>query len=237
MKKSLRNIYKSIPLKYRDYFHYCIHKINNNLILLKMLHVREKRTFKRMDNQRASHILRIGESQYFSGSISTNYQVFAKNFLDVTRSINVLRKFRYVIADNVIEHLTLSQARLMLRNIYEVLDEAGTVRISTPDIEEIVKKYTSASKQDLQDFAEEMSPHGLQILYPVDLLHGTFSAFGHHKGFLWDFDTLKIELEAAGFIQVRKFKPGSSDIPELKNLEKRLNGCNTWAQMSIEANK
>lgn len=65
----------------------------------------------------------------------------------------------------------------------------------------------------------------------------TFVEFGHHKGYIYDYESLSSVLENCGFERIRKFRPGESSISELVNLESRTGNSDMWSQMAIEATK
>lgn len=111
------------------------------------------------------------------------------------------------------------------------------MRLATPDLEEISKRYLSRSQKDLEDFSRDLKQHNLEIHAHPDLLRITFTAFGHDKGFIYDFSTLKAQLEKVGFGAVAKFCPSESLTPDLMNLETRVGDSDCWSQMALEVIK
>ena len=128
--------------------------------------------------------LRIGESLKYADWISTNYQIFTEYFIDATRKFSKSNNFKYIIADNVIEHLTFENGKKMLSNMYDALEIGGKIRISTPDLESICKVYLQADLNYLKAYANDLENHNLKIDYFPDLLKTTFNSFGHHKGYI-----------------------------------------------------
>ena len=59
--------------------------------------------------------------------------------------------------------------------------------------------------------ADEYRKLGIPVDYPLDLIHITTTLFGHATGYIYDFETLKTELEAAGFHSVVECELGQSE--------------------------
>ncbi len=232
----MRKFWKRLPFGLRSSFHRRLHRFNSSPKLLRISAFRHYRTVSLI---RASNIpvqLRIGESHSFPGWISTNFQVITKNFLDATKFYG-RENCSAIFADNVIEHLDRSSGELLVNNAYEALVPGGILRITTPDLHSIVMKYLDGSTEDVQQFALDLKGHGLDIKNPSDLLRVTFSAFGHHKGIIYDFNSLKVLLESVGFSEISKFSPGVSSSASLSNLETRVGESDKWSQMAVEATK
>jgi predicted SAM-dependent methyltransferase len=178
----------------------------------------------------------LGESRNFDGWLSTNYQVLAENFLDATKYFGS-ECCEKIFADNVIEHLDRKSGTLLVERAYDALSSGGVLRITTPDLNSIVVKYLEGAQEDVQQIADDLIEHNLDIQLPSDLLRITYTAFGHHKGIIYDFESLKSLLESTGFAKVTKFAPSLSSTPTLTNLESRVGKSDAWSQMSIEATK
>jgi predicted SAM-dependent methyltransferase len=137
----------------------------------------------------------------------------------------------------VIEHLTFENGKKMLSNIYDALEIGGKTRITTPDLESICKVYLQADLNYLKDYANDLENHNLKIDYFPDLLKTTFNSFGHHKGYIYDYNLLSSILQEIGFQNIEKFQPGISNDKTLRNLEHRNSKSDMWSQLSIEATK
>jgi predicted SAM-dependent methyltransferase len=205
-------------------------------LLLKVSHFRHFITCIYLAYSSQSKI-RIGESKKIAGWVSTNYQVFALYFLDATRKFYLVKNLQYIVADNVIEHLNLDQGQTMLENMFRSLRKGGKIRLATPDLMSISSVYLKRNELMLNDYKEDLKNHNLQIKYFPDLLRTTYNAFGHHKGYIYDFETLRIILVEIGFREVKLFRPGLSDDCNLISLEYRCSTSDLWSQMCIEAIK
>ena len=202
-------LWKKIPISYRNKCHRLLQIINSSRILLTIFYFRHYLTRISISRNSCKN-LRIGESLKYSNWVSTNYQVFTKNFIDATRTFSSPNNFRYIIADNVIEHLSLLGGEKMLSNMYEALQFGGKIRITTPDLESICNVYTKADSNFLIDYARDLENHGLEIRYFPDILKSTFNAFGHHKGYIYDFKLLSDIMIRLGFGNIQKFQAGQS---------------------------
>lgn len=140
----------------------------------------------------------------------------------------------HVFADNVIEHLAISDGRRFLANVRAALRPGGTVRLVTPDVRASALAYC-AGDMGLTRIMERHRRHGYEVLYPVDVLRILFSESGHHDGYLYDELCLSEELTRAGFIRIRRFDPGISSDPVLTGLDARVEAADALIFMSIEA--
>ena len=232
----MRTLWKLMPIKFRNLTHFVFHRINSSRILLRLFSFRHSLTVRTLRNQNRPINLRIGESRFFSGWLSTNYQVFARHYLDATKDYgNAFCK--YIFADNVIEHLDRDKGHLLLQRAFTALQPGGVIRIATPDLGQIATKYVNRDFVALRDFQKDLSNHQLSIQDFPDLLRVTFTAFGHHKGFIYDRETLDALLEQVGFVRVKHHQPGESDRLELRDLESRTGSSDLWSQMAVEAEK
>jgi predicted SAM-dependent methyltransferase len=234
----LIKLYKKLPLRYRDKLNFVRHRVNSNKALLVIsAGVRHKQTLRFLSRSKTPFQLRLGESRNFDGWVSTNYQVFCPRLLDATRSFRVNPGATYIVIDNVIEHLSLDNGILMLRNIFDCLNPGGVVRIATPDLRSITTMYLNPDLVEIENFRKDFAPHGIEIRYPVDLLKATFNHFGHQTGYIYDNDVLTSILTEIGYVDVKKFLPGKSDIAALQNIESRVGLSDRWGQLCIEAMK
>ena len=71
------------------------------------------------------------------------------------------------------------------------------------------------------------------IEHPIDLIRTPIGEFGHHAGYVYDFETLDAELQRAGFKPAVRRNLLESDDPMLQNLEERP--THGSLQMVVEA--
>lgn len=129
---------------------------------------------------------------------------------------------------HVLEHLSLHDFRIALRNSHKILKTGGIFRCVVPDLEYYARKYISAldngdASASLQFIGEntllgkEDRPRGLK---------GFMSAFLGNAYHLWMWDRISLseELRMAGFTDIRvcKFNDSSDDFFKLVEDEGRF---------------
>jgi hypothetical protein len=83
--------------------------------------------------------------------------------------------------------------------------------------------------------ADEYRSLGVVIEHPIDLLRTPIGEFGHHAGYVYDFETLDAELQRAGFQPAVRRELQESDDPMLRGLEERP--THGSLQMVVEATR
>jgi predicted SAM-dependent methyltransferase len=169
------------------------------------------------------------------GWVVTNANWNTHLYLDATRPWPVEHgSVESVFADNMIEHLTLDQARAFLRNAHTALQPGGTIRLPTPDVEAAARYYLG---EDEASAAAVLGMHrraGWVAEHSTDLLRVPFTEHGHHVGYLYDEPSLSAELKRAGFHTIRRCATGQSEKPALRNLENRTDE-ESLVQLILEA--
>ena len=139
-------------------------------------------------------------------------------------------------ADNVIEHLTMAANRVLFREARRVLQPGGRIRLVTPDVEALAGLYL-ASPETAAPLLTELRDEGYSVFHQVDVLRFAFQDDGHHKGYLWDFDSLAAELIRAGFQSVTRHQTGESEDPNLRSMELRVGTPVADIMLIVEASK
>jgi hypothetical protein len=124
-----------------------------------------------------------------------------------------------VYCSHVLEHMTLDEFRLTLRNVFSYLRPGGTFRMVLPDLEQLINAYNNdpapgASSRFMQDsfLGEPTLARGLKSL-PTAL-------FGRARHlWMWDYKGLAEQLAAAGFTDIRRAQMGDSPDPHFKDVE------------------
>ncbi len=238
IKTMLFSSYKKLPLDIRSRIHQIFDSANGNKTMIALVSpYRQNRTIKKIAKSESPRRLIVGESYPKEGWLVSNYQVLAKNFLDVTKPFAQSNSISNIYADNVIEHLDLKAARLFLQNSFDALLSGGSIRLVTPDCLAISNAYIQQDQQKVEEVAFDLQQHNLKIDEPIDLLHVTFSAFGHHLGRIYDENTLAALLKNAGFRNIERHPTLKSSNPVFQNLEKRVGSSLDWSQLCMEATK
>lgn len=178
--------------------------------------------------------LEIGGVKPRPGWVVTNVSAVTRNYLDATVPWPLEdSSVSHVYADNVIEHITLDQGRAMLAEAYRCLRPGGVIRIVTPDIRGHVEMYLAGAASLDNAAARHYRKAGLTVEHPVDLVRIPIGSFGHHTGYVYDFETLDAELTRAGFHSTTRQELGRSPHPELVGLDDRQS--EGGAQIAVEA--
>jgi predicted SAM-dependent methyltransferase len=171
------------------------------------------------------------------GWINTDVGPKASLYLDATRPWPFpLESVSHVYADNVIEHIPFSGARRFFTLANSHLAPRGLIRLVTPDAERTARIYLDDPLQAAAHL-ERHQRHGYSVTYPVELLRVIFSFHGHHLGYVWDFGSMKSELERAGFADVVRCEVGQSDEACLRGLERRSETTDALTMLVVEARK
>ena len=127
--------------------------------------------------------------------------------------------FKYVFSEHVIEHISERQGKQLLGELYRILQPAGVVRITTPDLKKIIAIYEDRNpvitREAYGRFLDNMTgkhhERGCQIFN--DYMH----LWGHL--FVYDEADLVAKMQEAGFEGVVRVEPGQSAHPKLRNVE------------------
>jgi SAM-dependent methyltransferase len=178
--------------------------------------------------------LEIGGLHRREGWIVTNVNAVTRNYMDATtRWPFEDGALSHVYADNVIEHISLGAGRAMLAEAYRCLRPGGVIRLVTPDIGTHVELYLKGADAIDGPVGRRYRSIGMVVEHPVDLLRIPIGQFGHHIGYVYDFESLARELTDAGFHSPARGELGSSGHAEFVGIEQRAAEGN--AQLVVEA--
>jgi predicted SAM-dependent methyltransferase len=126
-----------------------------------------------------------------------------------------------IYCSHILEHLSLEDFRNALKNTRAFLKPAGLFRMVLPDLEWSIRCYVeNASSGAALDFMKET---GLGHEHRAKGLGGVLSAvLGNSQHlWMWDYKGIKRELEAAGFVDIRKAEFGDSGDATFNTVEDR----------------
>jgi predicted SAM-dependent methyltransferase len=130
------------------------------------------------------------------------------------------KTFKYVHAEQLIEHLTYQQAQVFVRESFRVLVPGGRIRLSTPNLLLLIglfNKTKTPMQKKLLDY--QIRANGLPAtpLPETAWFNQLVRSWGHQ--FIYDPESLRKTLEEPGFKSVTLVKDGVSDAPDLQDIE------------------
>lgn len=125
-----------------------------------------------------------------------------------------------IFHEHFLEHLDLNEGLRFLRECIRVLEPGGLMRLSTPDLELTMATYQDRNPAVRRD--EAMARHvritgATASITAAMLFNDKMRGWGHR--FLYDEETLRRQLERAGFEAVVRRRFGESEHLELRGLE------------------
>jgi len=118
-----------------------------------------------------------------------------------------------VFCSHVLEHLTLHDFRIALKNTYSILKEGGKFRVIVPDLECRCREYiTNLDNGDVEANNKFMLSSNLGVdKHPSRIKsYMRMFYFCSYHFWMWDKLSLKHELSKAGFTEIRQCHYGDS---------------------------
>jgi predicted SAM-dependent methyltransferase len=123
-----------------------------------------------------------------------------------------------IYAHHLLEHISETHARNLLRECKRVLKPGGMVRIVVPDAEKFVRAYSLPAEERKKMFGWYPPWHmkDANIETPMQMLNLVFrdNKFNRHE-FAWDWETLEHALREAGFERIDRATCNVSADPKL----------------------
>jgi predicted SAM-dependent methyltransferase len=149
-------------------------------------------------------------------------------YVDITRPLPFKSNSAgFIYNEHLIEHVEVDKAIHFFEEAHRILKKGGVLRLATPDLEYIVKKYLSRSWKS-QDWLTW--PEYKFIKTKAEMLNIAMRWWDHK--YLYDEEELTRRLREAGFKKIQRVGLGKSKYPELTNLETRKD-----SKLIIEAAK
>lgn len=126
--------------------------------------------------------------------------------MDVTKDWS-FEDVSFIYAEHFIEHLTLKDGLKFLYNAGKSLSKGGWIRLSTPNVEWVLKTHYKFDKMGEYEVA----------LNNVTAINRAFRGWGHR--FLYSPFLLKEIMIQMGFVSVRLEEYGKSRVPEFNGIE------------------
>jgi predicted SAM-dependent methyltransferase len=128
--------------------------------------------------------------------------------------------FDYVFSEHLIEHIAYEDALLMLKESFRILNQNGTIRISTPNLSFLIDLYRADKSEQQVAYVKWATDNFVPSIDYYDetfVINNYVRDWGHQ--FIYDEKTLRAALEKAGFTNITKWDLNQSDEEPLRNLE------------------
>ena len=124
-----------------------------------------------------------------------------------------------IYCSHVLEHLSLQDLRIALKNTYKILRPGGIFRFVIPDLEYAIKQYIN----DKSEFAA-LNFMKNTLLGKEKRVRGLKGLFLEWLGnsqhlWMWDYKSIKKELEEVGFKKIRRAFYGDYENINFKDVE------------------
>ncbi len=127
---------------------------------------------------------------------------------------------RFIYSEDFIEHLSLEGARIFLSEAFRVLSPGGVMRVVTPNLAVFARQYINREEGMLKWYRENFNCRTFAEAFNLGMRMG-----GHL--FLYDSETLEVELVQAGFM-VHNATYKRSAYPELAGIDIRGDGMSLY---------
>lgn len=144
----------------------------------------------------------------------------AVRYGDITKGLGIPdESCTAVYCSHVLEHLSLESLREALTNVHKMMKPGGVFRLVLPDLEEAIRQYTIDSSD--QAAVSFMKTTMLGKENTTRSLRGMIiDHFGNSSHlWMWDFKSLRSELSAAGFSDIRRAVFGDGEDPLFAEVE------------------
>lgn len=162
---------------------------------------------------------RIPLSRIIAGKMGPVFPPAVK-FGDIVRGLPIKeRSCSAIYCSHVLEHLSLTDFRVALKNTYIYLKPGGIFRLVLPDLEHHIHVYLKSTELDAAIQFIESTYLGTQDR-PRGIVGFMRSWLGNSKHlWMWDYKALAKELENAGFDKIRRAQCGDSENRAFSSVE------------------
>ena len=150
------------------------------------------------------------------------------------------KSFDYVYSEHMIEHLTYTQAEIMIKECSRILKPGGKIRIATPDMQFLLDLMNPEKTQVQKDYINYITEKDIKsnIYSDCFVINNFFYNYTHR--FIFSKEILQKLLSDNGFNTFEFQKPGISNDPNLTNIEHHGfvigDAFNELESMVVEAN-
>jgi len=139
---------------------------------------------------------------------------------DIVKGLPVeINSCKGVYCSHILEHLSLNDFRMALKNTHRILQPGGVFRLVLPDLEYYINQYHNNNSTDAAFLFMQETYLGYEHR-PRRLKAIISSWFGNsHHLWMWDYKSISQELLNAGFVNVQRANYNSSEDPYFKSVE------------------
>jgi predicted SAM-dependent methyltransferase len=136
--------------------------------------------------------------------------------LDIRRKLPFASgSVRRILLEHVLEHVDFkSSTPRLLAELHRVLEPGGVARVIVPDAERFLAAYASKDPEVWRALGWDVADLPSDIRTPMHVVNHIFHQDGEHM-FGYDFETLRLLLADAGFVEIEKRAHRDSSDPEL----------------------
>ena len=124
-----------------------------------------------------------------------------------------------VVCMSAINYFTRERAQVIIRDVHRVLRPGGIVRFGVQDLRILAEKYL---RRDTNFFFQRLPDGGSR--FPGETFADKFSLWYCRSGFgkyVYDFETLALLFDRAGFVKIENRKYCESALPEIDAIDNR----------------
>lgn len=152
-------------------------------------------------------------TQHFTGWINVDIISSADVVHDLTKPLPFEdNSAECIFNEHFIEHLTYDQGKKFLEECYRVLIPKGILRISTPNLDWLIKCY-------IENKTDEWKDMGWNPETECRLMNEGLRLWGHQ--YVYNETELKSLIKSVGFVKIVNEEWGKSKFEDLKNRETR----------------
>ena len=170
----------------------------------------------------ASPTLRFERLRFIGHFYTKNESRFPENveYGDIVKGLPIqAASCKAVYCSHILEHLSLKDFRIALRNTSEILRPSGIFRLVLPDLEYFAKRYIdNTSIEAALEFMTATSLGHESRSRGVKGLISVWLGNSQHL-WMWDYKSIQAELESAGFVGIRRASFGDSFEPMFGKVE------------------
>ncbi len=178
----------------------------------------------------ASPTLRFERIPIIGRLYTKNHERFPENveYGDIVAGLPLpLNSCKVIYCSHILEHLALDDLRIALQNTYKLLARGGIFRLVMADLEYLINNYIGDSTDEaainlmtITQLGTKKRARGLNGII-VELLGNSRHLW------LWDYKSIKTELQKIGFKDIRRAEYGDSSESIFHHVEdqKRWENC------------